>query len=898
MSPTHRTLQRQITDLTPKSRKIILSEVDRLQADGVLSEDHIKLLRLRYDFNLSAALSGQAATTVKKVESKSEISTKSKRSFLEVLLSESTISTALYLGAFFVIAASFLLYLAFESLRFPILAASTFGFLLAALGLRKRLPLASFVLSFVFSFLLIADAALLQELINLSPASSTPYWMGVASLLAVIWGIGTWLYESRFFSVASFGAAVVAVIQLGNWIDFSQQLTLFFLSVVGLISLVAVNRLKRWRSEQFARPLFWLTHFVFLLTLFLSFSALFFDSLFDPSLPVRVWLLVTATWTLGAVFYYFSNQIIPLRLFPYMASASLFPLAWFLTNAFSSELQTRLWANWIWGLIFVVGSELARRNKIRSLEIQVFELPMLLGSALLFTIVSGIGLFERIDLGVTILVGTALVYTALSFRISRWLVWFGALFSAYLAYAFAFELPFLEKYDFFTGFIFLWPALAFLGADLLVRLRLHSSINWHQPLRVLGVFAAGFSVLILLSGPSDEPLRTGASFLLYAAFFTLAAIFESKSKLGYLATAAFAISVDYLLAPLAIPWLFSGIGTAIVLYVGGFIHFRLNPKEDWFRVLRYSGLVLGLLVATTAPLQKGMDPIWAVGLSAGLFTAEAFAMRKVWAAFPANLLFLGTYFLVLREIEVTELLAFGIGVFVYYLIGFVPILLGQDKLWSERMRSSGLVFATILALIAPAYLEEGAVVSAALAASSFAIEAFYRRNVWLGFPTNLLYLEAYYLALSLLEVNEPQFYSVGAALLGLVMHYLLLRSGLISVAVITGTISQLILFSTTYIQLISNEQFTYFLILFLQALAVIAYGLVVRARSLLFWPIFFVVIAVITVVLGRLRGLGTLILVGGTGLTLILFGIIALAQRERISQATKNLGERLGGWQG
>lgn len=897
-SSTHRALQRQMTHLAPNSLKTILREIERLQADGILSEEQIKLLRLRYDFSSPAEGSEQAARPETKAEAQPEIPGKPKRTLGEVLFSESAIRTALYLGAFFVIASSFLLYLAFESLRFPILALSTIGFLLAALGLRKRLPQGSFVLSFVFSFLLIADAALVRELLNVSPDWAAVYWIGISLLLAAIWGAGAWLYQSRLFSVTSFGAAIAAAALLGEQLDISLHLSLFFLAVVGLSGLGAVNWLKRWQNEQFARPLFWVTQLIFLATIFLSFATLALETLIDPLSPIGLWFLVAATWSIAAVFYYVSNRITSFRLFPYMASASLIPIAWFLANAFSPEIRTLLGVTWTWGVFFVAGSEIARSVAPKSLNLKAYTLPMLLGSSLLLVIASGASLLEQIGLGVTFLIGTALVYGALSIRINRWLVWFGALVSAYLAYAFAFELSFLEDFDFYVGFVFLWPALALLSAELFVRLRLKATTVWHQPLRILGVFAAVYSVLALFFGAGDESLKSGIGFLLFAAFFTLYAIFDSRPRLGYLATAALAISVDYLLAAFEIPWLLTGISTAILLYAAGFIQFRLNRNKDWFRVLRYSGLLMSLLVAMTAPLQDGPDPISAVGIAAALFTIEAFAMRKVWAAFPANLLFLGSYFLVLRELEVTELMAFAFGVFAYYLIGFLPILLGQDKLWSERMRSSGLVFATLLAFIAPAFDEPGAVVTVALAASAFAIEAYYRRNVWLGFPSNLLYLGAYFLALTQLEVSEPQFYSVGAALLGLIMHYLLLRSGFFSVAAITGTISQLILFSTTYIQLISNERFTYFLILFLQAMVVIAYGLIVRARSLIFWPIFFVVAAVVTVVLGRLRGLGTLILVGGTGLALMLFGIIALAQRERISEATKKLGERLGGWQG
>ena len=99
-----------------------------------------------------------------------------------------------------------------------------------------------------------------------------------------------------------------------------------------------------------------------------------------------------------------------------------------------------------------------------------------------------------------------------------------------------------------------------------------------------------------------------------------------------------------------------------------------------------------------------------------------------------------------------------------------------------------------------------------------------------------------------LKVDQPQFYSVGAALLGMLMHYLLMRAGSNTGAFITGMVSQLVLLSTTYIQMVGNNSLGYFSALFFQSLVVLAYGLVIRSRSLVFTPIAFVVLGVFTVV--------------------------------------------------
>ena len=188
------------------------------------------------------------------------------------------------------------------------------------------------------------------------------------------------------------------------------------------------------------------------------------------------------------------------------------------------------------------------------------------------------------------------------------------------------------------------------------------------------------------------------------------------------------------------------------------------------------------------------------------------------------------------------------------------------------------------------------VLGTAIIASFFVVEGFRLRNVWLGFPSNLLYLGAYFMALVELEVSEPQFFSIGAALLGIVMHYLLVRSKNYLSASITGMIAQLILLSTTYIQMIANDEFIFFFIIFLQSLVLLVYGLVVRAKSFVIPPIIFVVLSVVTVAFSVLSGLSTIIMIGCTGVILLGFGIIALLLRERISKATTDLGDRLSGW--
>jgi len=141
-------------------------------------------------------------------------------------------------------------------------------------------------------------------------------------------------------------------------------------------------------------------------------------------------------------------------------------------------------------------------------------------------------------------------------------------------------------------------------------------------------------------------------------------------------------------------------------------------------------------------------------------------------------------------------------------------------------------------------------------------------------------------------VREAQYYSIGAGLLGLLMHYLLTQSGSKTGAFITGTVSQLVLLGTTYIQMFRTESLLYFVALFFEGLAVLVYGLVIRSRSLVFAPILFVVVGVITVIFSVFRNLSTVIIIGGTGILLIIAGTAALLLRERIAE----IRERISDW--
>jgi hypothetical protein len=245
------------------------------------------------------------------------------------------------------------------------------------------------------------------------------------------------------------------------------------------------------------------------------------------------------------------------------------------------------------------------------------------------------------------------------------------------------------------------------------------------------------------------------------------------------------------------------------------------------------------------------------------------------------------------DIETT---AFAILAIVYYGIGLILRRTSRPTPWVSVLTKGALALACLASLAALFEGETSSVIAPGITAGLFVVEGLLRRDVDFAVPADLLFAEAYFLALLGLEVTEPQFYAIGVALLGIATHYLFMRAGSKAAAVVAGILAQLILLTTTYLQMLSTERFLFFMILFFQALVLLVYGLVVRSRSFVLVPLPFSVVAVITVAFSLLSGLSTAVVIGCSGVLLLLTGIAALLLRERLMRLTDRLGQSLGGW--
>lgn len=911
-------------------------------------------------------------------------------SLAQALLSETSIKIALYLGAFFVIAAALILAALVETLRLPILLGVSILFGSGALALKKRLPQPSFVLWLVFSALLLISSGVLAALLDLSGAFASVYWLMMLMTMSALWGFSTWLYVSRFFSLASFGALAFAAWHFSNIFQPGNDLYLFTLAAAGLFGLAGAWLLKTWQSQKFALPLYLLAQAFELIILTIAAPWAIINLI--ENYAGAWWLFGALTWLTAFTFYTASDFIIPFPLFRFLAAGALMPVIWLALNEVEPSNTVFALGWWAWGLALLLAGELLARFK--NGKAAGFGLPLNLASLPLFFIAGLVGVTENVGLGFGLFAASGLVLgTAQIWRV-RWWVWTAALACWVATWFSFFSLPLIQKLEISGIFIISGLLIPLSLLDWLLPGEWNSRPIWRWPLRLLALLPLAVGSFVSLAALDADLLPAALAFGLFALLGLVYALRFRLPILLPLFTGYLPFSVVYLLRYVNLDWWLPALTVlAIAYYLFGYALALLDKKGHWSNALRWSGLALGGLAAIPAGFYGGSGDGWYVGVLGILFVVETFA-RFAWLEVAVHALYALAVTLVLLENEITStnlylmslsVTLLGLDIFfaralrnraqlktlprlagwltalagtgllftgwqtatgldvaisltyallflVYalgyhkpdlsftfnallavtaltlagfaglqqwtgvlillslalYLLGFVD----QPAGWGQNRRLSGLLLATTTALSAPS---EGsglwASLPVAIAATLWAAEAFRRRNVWLGFPANGLYLMAYYIILLELNVNQPQFFSVGAALLGLLMHYLLTSSGAKTGAFLTGMVSQLILLGTTYIQMVATNSLAYFATLFFQSIVVMLYGLVFRSRSLVFTPIVIVVLGVVTVVFSVLGGLATVIMIGCTGILFIVLGILAVWQRERLSDLRDRLSE-------
>jgi hypothetical protein len=1013
-SPTHRYIQSRATKLNRKERQTFLSEIAGWEQQGLIEADQASIIRQRYDFDLAPADVGAISPALltppmpatAKVESSPPQPAGPRPGLAQTLLSETSIKIALYLGAFFVIAAAAILAAVVEAARLPILLGATALFAGGAVVTRKRLPQPSFALFIVFSFLLPTDANVLADILNLSGAANAGYWFAALAAIGIIWSFGTWFYTSRLFSLAAFVSFVVSAIRLGETFEAEPEIYLLLLSLVLLFNLGGVFLLKRWQSAKFSLPLFLLVQ---LSQLGLVAFALLTVAIRLEDFP-SAWNFVSAFfWLLTATFYVVSNLIFPFVLFPWLSAAALYPLPLNLMLVFRVEPVEIATASWIWGFLLASTSELFRR--LRWEKIQHYGFPALAVSLLSILTAVFTGFIEEITWGFAFMLASSILYTLLHVLKPRSYLWVTALLLGLGAYLSFFLLPFMEKFDIFVGYQVLGASLLLLLPDLFLLPDFSANKVWRLPPRILGGTLAFLNIASILPLASGNDGNAAITYGAYAIFFILYALRFDKAWLGYVATVSAALGFILAIRHFEVEaWLPILTALAALYYLAGFLLGRKESRTSWSNMLRYSGLGLASLVSIFALIRFEENGGWFLLITAILFAIEMFSRKASLAEAGLQFFFASGLFLILQEADLERgyqglgialvllgtdlalertyvgkrylawisrgfgglfvllntldllfvnrdpqvaalcfgvyllfflaqawlyrepLLGYGFSLYsvlaviftlqafdqpkwmlpvtllavAFYVTGYflrkkAPGIQEQSEpgnltpdifTWPFILWTSGLGAGLLATLAAPNQSGLAAAIPPAMTATMVAVEAFDRRNVWLGFPANVLYLISYFFLLFELDVDEPQFFSIATAALGMLMHYLLTRTGSRTGAFITGMVSQLVLLSTTYIQLLSTERIVFFFAIFFQALAVLAYGIVIRSRSLVITPLVFLVLSVLTVAYGLLQGILTVVLIGCTGILLLMLGILAVMMRERFKQ----LGERFSDW--
>jgi hypothetical protein len=485
------------------------------------------------------------------------------------------------------------------------------------------------------------------------------------------------------------------------------------------------------------------------------------------------------------------------------------------------------------------------------------------------------------------------------------IAWTVGLVALYVAYGFGYLIPAIERLDIFPGFVLLLPALVFLSAELVGKYYFRVSQPWTLPLFWLGFFNAALIVPITLEGGLDaHPGSAALIFLIYGLFGLLYTWFRVRDEdesaiiawvVGLIALYV-AYGFGYLIPAIERLDIFPG----FVLLLPGLVFFSaelvgkryFQASQSWTQPLFWLGFFnAGLVVPVT--LEGGLDAhpgsAALIFLIYGLFAAlYAVLDARVELGYLATFsIVLALIFALLYYDQDRWVIPFIVLTLLYYMGGLAIHHFYHRDDWSQVLHWSGLGLGTVVAFSSPIQGEGDAVVGMGVIATLYGVEAFRTSNIWFGLPANGLFLGAYFIALQTLEVTEPQFYSTGTALLAVITHYLLYQRreerGAFLVGFTTGWIAQVILLGTSFIQMSAGLEF--FFLLFFQSLALLGYGLMIRSLSFTIMPILFVVGGVLRVVFTVLADYSTVVILGCTGLSLLLVGIAALGLRDRLLKA-------------
>ena len=721
--PASRNVRGLSTKLNRGERTTLLNEIDNWEQSGLLEKTQADILKRRYNFDfilappIPTSPPPAASTTslsakpqpapVKEtlpspeetpapiphpIPSPTERGAMPRPTLLQTLLSETSIKIALYLGAFFVIASAVILGALVEAARLPILIIGTVIFGAVAVAIRKRLPQPSFALFIVFSFLLPITANVIEESLGLFGPVGAGYWTVVSLFMAAIWGVSTWLYESRLFSVTAFIALAAAFYRVGGIFDAEPEFALTMSGSAALVGLFGTLLLKNWKDSKFAFPLF--TDALILQTIVLLFSLGTWILHFFDTNGYTAWNIASIiTWLLAFGFFAWANRLYPFVLFPWFAAAALIPIPWFGATIFDAGSTFNTFLFFGWGAILSIASE-----AIYGLEVsRKYSLPILIASAPAFLAAIVIGFLENDWLAFGALLGIAVIYGIIHYLRPRGLLWAASLLAGIGAYFTFFQLPFLETTNVFFGFQLLVISLILLAPDLLLKANFKENQVWRLPPRIFGALFVLWTFASYAASETAPLINTAIIFGVYAVFFAAYSIRYNQPALGFITTISLALSVIYSVNHFDLNlWLETLTALSVIYYFAGFALRKDETRALWSRMLKVSGFVLGGVISLAAIFSLKEAGGWYIAVIGLLFVVEMYSQKQGLYEMGPHLLLPAALYLILRDYKLDE--------FANVLLGFTLTWFSLDLIFSKSYKHDRLLYWPVRAVGALAAL--------------------------------------------------------------------------------------------------------------------------------------------------------------------------------------------------
>ncbi|MBI2330756.1 MAG: hypothetical protein HYU84_01000, partial [Chloroflexi bacterium] len=423
-----------------------------------------------------------------------------------------------------------------------------------------------------------------------------------------------------------------------------------------------------------------------------------------------------------------SDELYPFFAFPWLTAATFIPMPWFITAAFDLESLGAAIVFFVWGAILAIVSEPALRFE----RIKKYALPTLLACMPSLALAVFIGFIHETWLGMTLALGTAILFTGLHILQTRWWLWALALLNAIITYFAFFELEFIQKLDIFFSYELVGVTILFLLPDLFLKKDWNHSPQWRLPLRMPGAAFLFITSITLLTQSQSGHVAVG--FITFTLFCTAYALSYRNSYIGYLSAVYLPLAVVYALDAFNLDaWLPALSALAVLYYVVGF---AIRRNETWAVMLRNSGMALGVILSVTALIAEKESGGWYTLLMGSLFIAEMRVRQNGWFEIGAPILFTSGAFLILRDFNVNQS---HFHLLVYSLIWIFTDLLNHLTFPHSRptntiIRGIGGVMAVLNMITIPINaIALDATICYGTYTLAFVLCAFVYRKAWLGY---------------------------------------------------------------------------------------------------------------------------------------------------------------------